>query len=100
MTGYAPDFDGETYERDRDKERLTMQLGRVRDLMLDGTWRTLAEISKSADAPESSVSARLRDLRKVKFGSFIVERRYLADGLWEYQVRRLVEEPAQLDAGL
>jgi hypothetical protein len=79
-------FDGETYERARDRERLTHQLVRVRTLMSDGEWRSLAEISESLGDPESSVSARLRDLRKPKFGALRVERRYVADGLWEYRV--------------
>lgn len=82
----GPDFDGDTYDAARDKDRLVRQLGRVRDVMLDGKWRTLLRIANEVGAPEASVSARLRDLRKVKFGGYIVDRRYLADGLWEYHV--------------
>ena len=37
------DFDGETYETERDGERLAGQLGRVRDALLDREWHTLAE---------------------------------------------------------
>jgi len=83
------DFDGATYEPQHDKKRLTTQLGRVFNMMSDGEWRTLPEIAKGASAPEASVSARLRDLRKEKFGGFSVERRSKGDrdsGLWEYRL--------------
>jgi hypothetical protein len=82
----TPDFDGETYEHERDYDRLTSQLGRVRELMADGEWRTLAAISSIAGCPEASVSARLRDLRKPKFGGYTVERGYAGDGLWQYRL--------------
>jgi len=36
--------------------------------------------------PEASVSARLRDLRKEKFGGHVVERRAVKRGLFEYRV--------------
>lgn len=79
-------FDGLTYDHKRDGERLTKQLEAVRDLMADGKWRTLKQIADSTNAPEASVGARLRDLRKAKFGSYVIERRYLSHGLWEYRM--------------
>lgn len=84
----TPAFDGDTYDDARDGERLARALAAVRDLMLDGEWRSLAAISATTGFPEASVSARLRDLRKEKFGRFTVDRRYVADGLWEYHVAR------------
>ncbi len=86
-----PDFDGETYDRARDHQRLTGEMAVVFRLMEDGDWRTLHEISAQTLAPEASVSARLRDLRKAKFGGHTVERRYVTAGLWEYrlEVRRV-----------
>jgi hypothetical protein len=81
-----PDFDGQTYEPARDHTRLTTQLVDVLALMRDGQWRTLRHMSQLLIAPEASISARLRDLRKVKFGGYQVERRYLAHGLHEYRV--------------
>jgi len=81
-----PDFDGETYERERDRERLRAQLTRVYGVMRDHAWRTLADIAAATNDPEASVSARLRDLRKDKFGGWIVERRYVALGQWEYRM--------------
>ena len=90
-----PDFDGETYDRERDHARLGKQLTLVRDLMLDGRWRSLTDIRwRSGVASEASISARLRDLRKRKFGGFTVERRYAGDGLWEY---RLIVSPLRED---
>jgi hypothetical protein len=82
----VPNFDGKTYKRGRDHERLAGQLSRVRILMADGRWRTLAGISAVVGDPESSVSARLRDLRKKKLGGHIVERRYVTNGPWEYRL--------------
>lgn len=84
-------FDGETFDYPRDTARLTSQLFAVRDFMLRRfpAWATLEEIATGIGAGESSVpaiSARLRDLRKVRFGNFIVERRYVSKGLWQYRV--------------
>jgi hypothetical protein len=81
-----PGFDGRTIEPEKDHERLKGQLKKVKDLMIDGQWRTLAEIAEVVGAPEGSVSARLRDLRKEKFGGYNVERRRVTGGLWEYSV--------------
>ena len=80
------EFSGVTYEASRDHDRLNAQLGRVRMLMMDGISRTLGEIAEATGDPESSVSARLRDLRKPKFGGLTVNRSYVGDGLWSYQV--------------
>jgi hypothetical protein len=81
-----PWFDGSTYDHCRDSARLGHELGRVWSVMLDGRWRRLTAIAIAAQSPEASVSARLRDLRKERFGSHTVERRYVAAGLWEYRV--------------
>jgi len=82
-------FDGDSYEPEHDHARLVGQLERVATLMRDGQWRTLAEIQHVAGGSEAGVSARLRDLRKRKCGSHVVERRRRgdpADGLFEYRV--------------
>jgi putative component of toxin-antitoxin plasmid stabilization module len=81
-------FDGATFDPDRDGARLTRELDRVRAFMADGSWRTLKEIADATGAPEASVSARLRDLRKPRFGSWTVDREHVADGVWRYRVRR------------
>lgn len=79
-------FDGATYDHDQDGVRLSRQFERVRDLMLDGKWRTLREISVLLGFPEASVSARLRDLRKPEFGGFHVEHERISGGLWRYRL--------------
>ena len=82
------DRDGETFEPDKDRARLNRQALAVFNLMIDGRWRTLAEISRATAHPEASVSARLRDLRKEKFGKFTVERSRRDRGLFEYRLSR------------
>jgi hypothetical protein len=80
-------FGGDTFDADRDFARLKTQLGRVFKLMSDGRWRTLAEIQKECGGSEAACSARLRDLRKPKFGGHIVEHRCVKEGLWTYRLR-------------
>lgn len=77
------DRDGETFDRKRDGARLNKQATDVFNLMRDGEWRGLRDIAAVTDHPEASVSARLRDLRKV---GYTVERRNLGGGLWQYRV--------------
>jgi hypothetical protein len=81
-------FSGNTYDPEQDQSRLAVQLVAVREVMRDGRWRTLETISGLVGAPEASVSARLRDLRKARFGSWTVERRRIVAGagLHEYRV--------------
>lgn len=79
-------FDGETFDKERDGKRLWTELAAVRQHMLRSDWRTLAEVAGWLGYPEASVSARLRDLRKAKFGGWNVERRYVSRGLWEYRL--------------
>lgn len=74
-----PHFDGATYTL-ADRPRLAAQYIRVWHLMRDGKWRTLDEISAATGAPEASVSARLRDMRKPRFGENTIERRHIARG--------------------
>ena len=81
-------FDGRTFSDAQDGERLRTQLFRVRMLMLDGAWRTLAEIETKLDCPQASISARLRDLRKEKFGALTVDRQRRTRGTFEYRVTR------------
>jgi hypothetical protein len=82
-------FDGRTYDPAHDQERLNTQLWRVFSLMRDGEWRTLGEIAAAIGGSEAGVSARLRDLRKERFGRHQVERRRRGDearGCFEYQM--------------
>jgi hypothetical protein len=81
-----PAFDGETFEPARDADRLNAQLGRVLATMRDHDWHTLAELAARTTDPEASISARIRDLRKPKFGGYVVQRRYVEAGLWAYRI--------------
>lgn len=89
----SSDFGGDTLT-DADTPRLSSQLDAVRTIMSDGIGRTLAELAElvtqsiGKKATEASVSARLRDLRKPKFGGFKVDRESIGDGLFKYTVTR------------
>ena len=86
-------FDGATFDKQRDGKRLAKQQRTVRDVMLDGEWRTLGLIAQITGAPEASVSARLRDLRK---HGYLVERKYVARGLHQYRVIKAQPQPEKL----
>jgi hypothetical protein len=77
-------FDGSTFEPERDEERLSSMLLRVQAIMSDGHWHTLAELAARTGGSEAAVSARLRDLRKPRFGGHKIIRRHVRRGLWEY----------------
>ena len=88
-------FGGVTYEEELDGKRLGKQLEAVRVRLLlassVGRWLTLAEMERlfSGRYPQASISARLRDLRKPRFGGYIVERRRRLEaerGIFEYRV--------------
>lgn len=122
-------FGGDTYDPDRDRERLLAELHRVQDCLmrtakathcsitverkgnrtsiraieaiqgrrcLMSRWFTLSRISGQTGDPEASVSARLRDHRKPKFGGmdwnliewggWIMESKYVDKGLWKYRL--------------
>ena len=81
-----PSFDGDTFQPAFDQERLGEQMRAVYQIMADGRWWTLGAVALEIDAPEASVSARLRDLRKSKFGGFQVERRRSDNGLHRYRL--------------
>ena len=87
-------FDGETFDPFRDGDRLTSQLNRVRDVLFDGNWHTLQELNERCGGTTASVSARVRDLRKKRFGEYNVERRCVRAGLWEYRLEIPNEEAA------
>jgi hypothetical protein len=86
-----PHRDGSTYVHERDARRLAGQHCRVLAAMQDGLEHTLAELAKITRDPEASISARLRDLRKPRFGSHDIQRRYVERGLFRY---RLVKQKA------
>lgn len=78
--------DGQTFDHKRDGARLNKQAQDVFNLLANGQWYTLDQISYCTNHPQASVSARLRDLRKPKFGGFTVEKRNLGKGTWIYRL--------------
>lgn len=82
------DFNGSDYQSTLDHSRLSLQHERIRDLMLDGQWRTLNEIANVTGDPAASISAQLRHLRKARFGGWTVEKRARERhrGLYEYRL--------------
>jgi hypothetical protein len=88
-------FDGPTYVAEHDEERLTGQLHRVYAVMSNGAWWSLEELAAEIlrttghhDTP-AAISARIRDLRKKRFGQFPVaskRRRQASVGWWEYRI--------------
>jgi len=68
------DFDGVTHQHER-----------IFNFINDGKWTTLREIAAATGAPEASISAHLRDLRKAKYGSHIVDKRYVGNGVYQYR---------------
>jgi hypothetical protein len=84
--------DGGTYDDPLDHDRLNRQMRAVHVVMSDGNWHTLADLEAATGCPQASLSARLRDFRKDRFGANTVERRRVPfrPGVWEY---RLVVTP-------
>lgn len=73
------------------------------DVMLSAaqceTWLTLQELALLTHYGEASISAQLRNLRKPKYGAFVVEKRQREVDtvvrreigiVWEYKLRRSV----------
>ena len=83
---YRPTFDGGTYDKRLDQARLTGQLLRVFGAMLGGKWWTLEELRAACGGTTQSLSARVRDLRKPRFGAYTIERRRCTAGCWEYRL--------------
>lgn len=78
--------DGSTYVAARDRLRLDNQHERVFELMKDGQWRRKEEIVKATGDDWASISARLRDCRKERFGGHTVDRRNIGGGVHEYRL--------------
>lgn len=93
MFGF-PRFDGATFDAARDGKRLGAQMEAILNLMKDGESWALRGLSAATGYPESSISARLRDLRKPRFGGYTITREYVERGLWLYRMVLQQEESA------
>lgn len=87
--------DGFTFNAEQDEDRLNKQSRDVWRVMSDRRWHTLREISARTGHPEASVSARLRDFRKPRFGQHTVHRQREAfgQGTFEYLLVPQWEKP-------
>ena len=87
-----PRPDGHTLTPD-DMPRLSAQLAATKQAMQCGAWLTLDQLAARValitgkSVTTQSVSARLRDLRKAKFGGHTVERCRLSYGLFSYRLK-------------
>jgi len=79
-------FAGESYDPQRDFHRLHGQLRRVYDVMKDGQWHSVNEMVAACGGTAASITARVRDLRKQKFGARKVDRRHVKDGFFLYRL--------------
>ena len=82
-------FDGVDYKPKYDCARLSGQILDIFDFMSDQEWHTLSDIEEATGHPQASISAQLRNLRKPRFGGYIIERRRSDDrscGLYYYRL--------------
>jgi len=85
-------FTGADYDEKRDCGRMTTQLERIVGIAKDEKWRTVERLAlelrrayPDTRFPEASISAQLRNLRKI--GYRVEARNALKDGLlYEYRV--------------
>jgi hypothetical protein len=111
---HAPDppprlyFDGATYIPEFDETRLGIQHRAVWRVVQDEQWRILDEIiacivaNGGREYATAAISARVRDFRKPRFGSFTVDIRARGDrrnGLFEYRVRRSTATEGRISTG-
>ena len=81
-------FDGATYEPDKDQKRLGTLLIRVYNVLKDGQPHTLPELVLKCGGSETGVSSKLRDLRKARFGGHTIEATRKHGGTWTYKLLR------------
>ena len=79
-------FDGRTYIPARDLSRLSNQLDLVKQVLSDRQWHTLDELAAAVNGSPAGVSARIRDLRKARFGQHTIDRQYVSNGMWRYRM--------------
>lgn len=86
-----PLFDGRSFSPEKDGARLASHLTRVRDFLVthQPAVFTLQEIAEACGGTEASCSARVRDLRKSRWGSYDVvsQRDASVPSLWRYGIR-------------
>lgn len=84
---YVGKFQGSDYDPARDGDRLTNQLQDVKRCLQDGRYWTVEEIAINTGHPQLSVSAQIRNLRKIKHGGYQVDcRRREGTKISEYKL--------------
>ena len=78
-------FEGATYDEALDYNRLSTQINDVLNILLDQQWHKMQDIASDISAPEPSVSAQIRNLRKEKHGGYVINRRRVGN-TYEYQL--------------
>ena len=81
-------FSGSTYDEKLDQYRLGSQLNDVWQYIKDGEWHYPEEMEEALDHRWASMSARLRDFRKDRFGAHNIERERVRGGSWRYRLVR------------
>jgi hypothetical protein len=61
-------------------------LYKLLSVVKDGKWRTIKQLSDATGNIPTAASANMRNLRKAKYGGYIIERRHLGNGLYEYRM--------------
>ena len=79
-------FDGADYDHIRDYTRLEGQIFDIYLSIKDERWYTLAQIERGTGHPQASISAQLRNLRKPRFGGFVIKREHVKGGLYRYRI--------------
>ena len=81
---------GTTFNEALDGKRVRTQMQVIRDYMLNHDYVTLFDIERDLHYPTSSISAQLRNLKKIQFGEHILEKRRVSidnAGTWVYKLR-------------
>jgi hypothetical protein len=67
------------------------QVNDVWAAMSGGEWKSLRTLAAATGHPEASISARLRDFRKARYGSHVVELKPWRDRRFQYRLVRRME---------
>jgi hypothetical protein len=78
-------FDGQS-ARPIDTPRLAGQMLAVYRLMENGEYWTLSDLAGKVGGLETSISSRIRDMRKARWGSRKIETRYIGNGVRQYRL--------------
>ena len=98
-----PHFDGSDYVPERDFSRLKTQHERAKAAALIRSqtgWFTMSQIAADTGDPPASVERQIRYMRSKRFGEFVVAKRHVHGGTFEYRVlkppRVVIEEDGQV----